>query len=260
MCRIVARPPMRSRITPTNAWSRTVPWTKPITHQNAWPGPRRTIQVTRPHSVTRPNAPTMAEPAAPNLLEGRLGLHVLGPQRGLDAVEQSLEPAKKLRLGNAYLRLAGRVVQRPHEGAQLLLEIGRQRVLQLVDRGPIYLGQAVPTGVIDPAPADLLDQLSDHRGDPEQLGGVGDDALALALLARDRLAARGDDLGAGPRLIAHADSLPGAPLDDRPGHRCGRGGHHHDHQDRGPEQQRHDGRGDPDQALVEDEVPPGGQD
>src|ERR687892_463706 len=215
MCRIVARPPMRSRITPTNAWSRTAPWTKPITHQNAWPGPRRTIQVTRPHSVTRPNAPTIAEPAtrcrartrasevlarrplgvlgrlarlaghlpraelaAPHLLEGRLGLHVLGPQRGLDAVEQSLEPAEKLRLGNAYLRLAARV----------------------------------------------------------------------------------DDLGAGPRLIAHADSLPGAPLNDRSGHRCGRGGHHHDHQDRGPEQQRHDCRGDPDQALVEDEVPPGGQD
>src|ERR687892_2382191 len=149
MCRIVARPPIRSRIRPASACSRTAPWTKPITHQNARPGPRRTIQVPRPHSVTRPNAPTIAEPAtrcrtrtralevlarralgllgrlaghlpraelsAPHLLEGRLGLHVLGPQRRLDAVEETLEPAEKLRLGNAYLRLACRAVQRPHE-------------------------------------------------------------------------------------------------------------------------------------------------
>src|ERR671919_1496310 len=241
MCRIVARPPIRSRIRPASACSRTAPWTKPITHQNAWPGPRRTIQVPRPHSVTRPNAPTIAEPAtrcrtrtralevlarralgllgrlaghlpraelsAPHLLEGRLGLHVLGPQRRLDAVEETLQPPEELSLRHPHFRLAGRLVKRRHQRSQLALKVRREGILQLVHRGPVDLGQAVSPGIVELDAPNLLDQLPDHRSDPEELGGVRDDALTLALLSGDGFATGGDDLRL--RLVAHGHSVLG---------------------------------------------------
>ena len=60
-----------------------------------------------------------------HLFELRLRHRLLREQRGLDAVEETLEPSDELRLRETELRLR-RVVarERKHDLAQLLAEIG----------------------------------------------------------------------------------------------------------------------------------------
>ncbi len=66
---------------------------------------------------------------APHLLELLAGGHLLGEERGLDPVEQALEPADELGLGDAQLGLAGAASSSNGMGepGQLLAEVGRQR-------------------------------------------------------------------------------------------------------------------------------------
>ena len=60
---------------------------------------------------------------------------LLREQRGLDAVEEALEPADELRLREPQLRLGGRVAREgQHDLAELLAEIGGEHALELVER------------------------------------------------------------------------------------------------------------------------------
>ena len=79
-----------------------------------------------------------------HLLELRPGGHLLGEQRGLDAVEQALQPADQLGLRDPQLGLAGRVVlgERQREPLELLDQLGGQAVLELLDRAPVDLAPA----------------------------------------------------------------------------------------------------------------------
>src|SRR4051794_40460229 len=63
---------------------------------------------------------------APHPLELLAGGHLLGEERRLDAVEQALQPAHELGLGDPQLHLGGRASLAEGEGqaAQLLLQIG----------------------------------------------------------------------------------------------------------------------------------------
>ena len=88
-------------------------------------------------------------PAA-HLLELRAGRHLLGEQRGLDAVEQALEPADQLGLGDPQLGLGrDRVVgERQRDPLQLVDQLGRQALLELLDRAGVDL--------LEPDPARLV--------------------------------------------------------------------------------------------------------
>ena len=108
-------------------------------------------------------------------LELLAGGDLLGEQRGLDAVEQALQPADQLRLGDPQLAV-GRdhaVLERQGEVAQLVLQIGRQRLGQLHDGALVDLGQALAAGLVEGAGAHLLEQLLDHRADAHHLGRRG---------------------------------------------------------------------------------------
>ena len=73
---------------------------------------------------------------AAHLLQLRARGHLLGVDGGLDAVEEPLEPADQLRLGDPQLRLAGGVlVEGLDQPVQLLVELGGQALLELRDRG-----------------------------------------------------------------------------------------------------------------------------
>ena len=73
---------------------------------------------------------------APHLLELSPGRHLLSKQRGLDPVEQPLQPADQLRLGDPQLSLAGQIVlsERQREPLKLGNQLGCQTVLKFLDR------------------------------------------------------------------------------------------------------------------------------
>ena len=94
-----------------------------------------------------------ASPAAgapPHLLELCPRRHLLGEQRRLDAVEQPLQPADQLGLGDPQLRLARHPVvgERQREPLQLLDQLGREALLELLDRAGVDL--------LEPGPARLV--------------------------------------------------------------------------------------------------------
>jgi hypothetical protein len=63
---------------------------------------------------------------APHPLQLLLGRHLLGEQRRLDAVEQALEPADQLGLGDAQLRVGRcRRAERKGDPVELLDELAR---------------------------------------------------------------------------------------------------------------------------------------
>jgi Family of unknown function (DUF5317) len=121
---------------------------------------------------------------------------VLGPQGGLDTVEQPLQPAEELGLGDAELGLALRTFQGFHYRVEFFAEVRRQRFPQLSNGGPIHVGQTVPALLIERNLPDLFDDLPDHRGDPKELGRLGDDLLVVVrLLGGSTGLSRRDDLG-----------------------------------------------------------------
>src|SRR5688500_637765 len=86
----------------------------------------------------------------PHVLELRLSLHLLRVERGLDAMEEALQPADELGLGDAELDLAGRVVsKREAEPFELVDQLGREAVLELGDRLLVDLAQPGPAGLVE---------------------------------------------------------------------------------------------------------------
>ena len=105
-----------------------------------------------------PGSGRAGDRAAAHLLELRARRHLLGEQRGLDAVEEPLEPADQLRLGDPQLGLAGHgiVGERQRDALQLLDQLGRQALLELLDRPAVDL--------LEPDPARLVERRG--RGPP----------------------------------------------------------------------------------------------
>src|SRR5262245_9925363 len=109
--------------------------------------------------------------ALPHLLQLLTGRHLLGEQRGLDAVEQALQPADQLGLRdtqfgvrrNAFLR------ERQREPLELLTQFRRQAVLELANAGAVDFAQPVAAGVVKRCGAHFLQQLLDHGADSNEL-------------------------------------------------------------------------------------------
>ena len=69
-----------------------------------------------------------------------LGSHLLGDQRGLDPVEQALEPADKLSLRDPQLGVARcSRAERQRDPVEFLDQLRRQTVLEFVDRAAVNL-------------------------------------------------------------------------------------------------------------------------
>ena len=86
-----------------------------------------------------------------HLLELLAGGHLLGEQGGLDAVEQALEPADQLGLGDAQLG-PGRGVRRSNGWARRASSSRRSGDSadgQLGDRGLVDLPEALPAGLVE---------------------------------------------------------------------------------------------------------------
>ena len=135
-----------------------------------------------------------------HLLQLLLGRHLLRHHRGLDAVEEALQPAHQLGLGDAQLRLArGALVERQHDLAELLAEVLRQDLAQLGQRPFVDLAQALPAGVVERRLAHLLQHALDHGGDADQLRGL-----------RHRLPLGASSLAASSAPAAHrpAEAVP----------------------------------------------------
>jgi len=118
------------------------------------------------------------------LLQLDAGSHLLGHQRGLDAVEEPLQPADELRLGDAELGLARRLLlgERPRDPAQLLGQVRGEPLGQLAHGDVVDLAHPRPAGLVEGGEARLLEQLPDHRADPHHLGRARH-RLGLLLLA-----------------------------------------------------------------------------
>src|SRR5207245_5902569 len=100
------------------------------------------------------------EPAALELLELGPGGHLLGEDRGLDAVEQALEPADELRLGHPQLGLARRLLtEREAQAGQLLAQVARQDFGQLPHRRLVDLAQADAARLVERRAPHRLQQL-----------------------------------------------------------------------------------------------------
>ena len=114
-------------------------------------------------------------PTAAHLFELPLRLHLLREQRGLDPVEEPFEPADELGLRDAQLALARRVAaERQGDLFELLAEVGRQDLLELVDRAFVDLLQRTAARVVERRASRFVEQRADHRRDPDELGGPGD--------------------------------------------------------------------------------------
>ena len=78
----------------------------------------------------------------------RARLHVLRPQRRLDPVEETLEPADELGLCDPDLRLARRPLERDRQRVELLLQIPREALPQCRERAVVDLAQAFPARLV----------------------------------------------------------------------------------------------------------------
>ena len=100
------------------------------------------LQIHAPAALFAAVARGMAGRQRPaHLLQLRAGRHLLGEQRGLDAVEQPLQPADQLGLGDPQLGVARRRVlaERQRDPLQLLDQLRGQALLELLDRGRVDL-------------------------------------------------------------------------------------------------------------------------
>ena len=89
----------------------------------------------------------------------------------------------QLGLGDAQLGVArgDAVLERQGHRPQLVLEVGRQRAGQLVDRALVDGGQPLPAGVVERRGSHLVEQLLHHRADPHHLGRLADHLHRLGL-------------------------------------------------------------------------------
>ena len=110
-----------------------------------------------------------------HLLELAAGGHLLGEQRRLDAVEEALQPADELRLGDSELGIARDVrLEGERQPVELGGEVRRQPAGELPDGGLVDLLHAHPAGGVEGRMAHLVEQLLDHRADPHDLGRLLD--------------------------------------------------------------------------------------
>src|SRR5271168_3599657 len=152
---------------------------------------------------------------AAHLLKLRPRRHLLREERGLNAVEEALEPADELGLRHPQLRLAWRrVPERQRQPLKLLDQLRGEAVLKLLDGVLVDLLQPRPALLVERRGLNLLKQLADHRADPHDLGRLldhlGYGALRravpdLVLSAPDGHAVGSDDDDLGPSLVLWAD-------------------------------------------------------
>ena len=83
-------------------------------------------------------------------------------------------------------------LERRGQPAQLLLQVGRERLGQLLDRGLVDLPQPLAAGVVERCGPHLVEQLLHHRADPHDLGRLVDRLSLGRRLRRDDLALRED--------------------------------------------------------------------
>jgi len=127
------------------------------------------------YDAFRAGAVAGREAALLHLLQLLPRRHLLREQRRLDAVEQTFEPADERRLRDAQLGLRrGRLAERERQLRQLLLQVGRQALSELVHRHLVDLAQARPALVVERSLSDLVEQLPDHRADAHDLRGLLD--------------------------------------------------------------------------------------
>jgi hypothetical protein len=119
-----------------------------------------------------PGHPWRPGELAAHLLELVARRHLLGEQRGLDAVEQALEPADELGLGDAQLGVAGRggLAERDGHPLQLGAQVGRERGSHLLHRAVVDLLEPLAGRAVEVGLAHLVEQLLDHGADPHDLG------------------------------------------------------------------------------------------
>ena len=122
---------------------------------------------------------------AAHLLELRPGRHLLGEQRGLDAVEQALQPADQLGLRDPQLGLAGQLVlgERQRQPFELADQLGREPVFEFLDGALVNLFQPGSALLVQGGRPDLFQQLPDHAADPHDLGWLLDHLGDRALTA-----------------------------------------------------------------------------
>jgi prephenate dehydratase len=119
--------------------------------------------------------------------------HLLREQGRLYPVEQPLEPADELRLGDPELALARRHVvgEWQRQPLELIDQFGRQPVLEFLDGRLVDLLQPLAALLVERRGADLLEQLPDHAADPHHLGRLLDHLGDRPLPALVPLAATG---------------------------------------------------------------------
>src|SRR5580693_5810182 len=122
-------------------------------------------------------ADTRGQRALSHLLQLRTRGHLLGEQRGLDAVEQPLQPADQLSLRDPQLgiRRNGALSERQGETVEFVTQFRRQPFFEFADAGGVDLAQPVAGGVVERGRPYLLEQLFDHGADPHHLGRLLDE-------------------------------------------------------------------------------------
>ena len=128
------------------------------------------------------------------LLELLACRRLLGEHRGLDPVEQALEPSHQLGLRDADLGLARHTGERRRQVGQLLLQVGRQHLGQLADGAVVDVGQARPPRFVQRGLARLVQQFAHHARDAQELRGLRDRLVPVALGVPAR---GGSGVGAG---------------------------------------------------------------
>src|SRR2546430_9114811 len=100
--------------------------------------------------------------AAAHPVELRTCLHLLCPQRRLNALEEPLEPTEELGLGDSDLGFTRRRRDRCRERLELLLEILREPGLEHAERAIVDLAQPFAPGLVRSRAAHFLAQLAQH--------------------------------------------------------------------------------------------------
>ena len=141
--------------------------------------PTGTEVLTRAADATTSAGPaTLAgrQRSLPHLFQLRAGGHLLREQRGLDAVEQPLQPADQLGLGDPQFRVGrcGVLGERQGQPLELVTQLRGQTALELADRRLMDLLEPVAARVVEGSGAYLLEELLDHRADPHRLRGLFD--------------------------------------------------------------------------------------
>jgi hypothetical protein len=100
-------------------------------------------------------------------------------------VEEPFQPADELRLRHAQFGIARRVplLERKGQPIEFVDEFRGETGLQLDDRTPVDLGQALPGLLVQGRGLHLVQQLLDHAADAHDLGRLLDQAGRVVLAA-----------------------------------------------------------------------------